>query len=49
MQNIEEAIRERTEARECTQQAQAQAQAKGGSALMKIRESYVPRAQQRQN
>ena len=49
MQNTEEdeAIRERAEARERAQQAQAQA--KGGSAPMRIKENYVPRAQQRQN
>jgi splicing factor 3A subunit 1 len=49
MQNTEEedAIRERTEARQRAQQAQAEA--KGGAAPMRIKENYVPRAQQRQN
>jgi splicing factor 3A subunit 1 len=53
MQNTEEEeeqeqrIRERTEARQRAQQAQAEA--KGGAAPMRIKENYVPRAQQRQN
>lgn len=38
----EQRIRERTEARQRAQQAQAEA--KGGSAPMKIKENYVPRA-----
>lgn len=51
MQNTDEEseedqrIRERTEARQRAQQAQAEA--KGGSAPMKIKENYVPRAQAR--
>jgi splicing factor 3A subunit 1 len=53
MQNTEEEdeneqrIRERTEARQRAQQAQAEA--KGAAAPMRIKENYVPRAQQRQN
>ena len=43
----EQRIRERTEARQRAQQAQAEA--KGGAAPMRIKENYVPRAQQRQN